>query len=108
MVILLGYSTTSRAYCVYNIRTRSVEESINVMVDDLKATYEQGSLPVVLSDHENESPSQVKIEKSQGNQEEHSSKSSSEEEVEKIQLQPKNKRLTKGLLQENIIGDPNI
>ncbi len=95
--MLLGYSTTSRAYRVYNIRTHSVEESINVMVDDFEATYEQGNLPVVLSDHENESSSQVEIEKSQGDQEEHSSQSSSEDEVEEIQLQPKDKRLTKGL-----------
>ena len=38
--MLLGYSTTSRTYRAYNIRTRSMESSINVMVDDLEATYE--------------------------------------------------------------------
>lgn len=48
----------------------------------------------------------MKIEKSQGDQEEHSSQSSSEEEVEEIQLQPKDKRLTKGLSRDDIIGDP--
>lgn len=38
--MLLGYSTTSRFYHVYNIGTRSMEESRNVVVDDFKATYE--------------------------------------------------------------------
>lgn len=89
-VMLLGYSMTSRAYHVYNIRTHLVEESINVMIDDLEAIYEQEKLPVVLSDHENESSSQVEIEKSQENQEEPSSQSSLqsslEEEVEEIQI----------------------
>lgn len=49
-----GYSTTSRPYRVYNIRTCSVEESNNVVVNDFEATYEQGNLPMVLSNHENE------------------------------------------------------
>lgn len=71
--MLLGYSTTSRVYCVYNIRNHSVEESINVTVDDFEATYEKEKLPIVLSDHENESSSHVEIEKSQGDQVEHSS-----------------------------------
>ncbi len=51
----------------------------------------------MLSNHENESSSQVEIEKSQGDQEDPFSQSSLEEEVEEIQLQPKDKRLTKGL-----------
>ena len=33
--IFLGYSTNSRAYRVFNSRTRTVMESINVVVDDL-------------------------------------------------------------------------
>ena len=33
--IFLGYSTNSRAYRVLNSRTRTVMESINVVVDDL-------------------------------------------------------------------------
>lgn len=64
VVMLLGYSITSGAYRVYNIRTRSVEESINVMVDDLETTYKQGKVLVVLFDHEDKSSSQVEIEKS--------------------------------------------
>lgn len=62
----------------------------------------------MLSDHENESLSQLEIEKSQEDQGEHSSESSSNDEVEEIQLQPKDKRLTKGLSHGDIIGDPNI
>lgn len=53
--MLLGYPTTNKAYRVYNIRTCLVEELINVMVDDLKATYEQGKFSIVLSGYENES-----------------------------------------------------
>lgn len=83
-VMLLEYSLTCRTYRVYNIRTCSVEELINVMVDDFEATYDQGNLPVVLSDHENESSSQVEIEKSLGDEEEHSSQSSSKEKVKEI------------------------
>lgn len=63
VVMFLGYSTTSKAYHVYSIQTHLVDESINVMVDDFEATYEQGNLPVVLFNNENESPSQVEIEK---------------------------------------------
>ena len=32
--IFLGYSTTSRAYRVFNKRTKTVMESINVKIDD--------------------------------------------------------------------------
>ena len=32
--IFLGYSTTSRAYRVFNKRTKRVMESINVVIDD--------------------------------------------------------------------------
>ena len=32
--IFLGYSTTSRAYSVFNKRTKTVMESINVKIDD--------------------------------------------------------------------------
>lgn len=82
--MLLGYSTTSKAYHVYNIRTRSVEESFNVVIEDFEVTYEQENLPMVLSDYENESSSQVEIEKSQRDQEDNSSQSSFKEEVEEI------------------------
>ena len=33
--IFLGYSTTSRAYRVFNKRTKTVMESINVKIDDV-------------------------------------------------------------------------
>ena len=33
--IIMGYSTNSRAYTVYNSRTQVVMESINVVIDDL-------------------------------------------------------------------------
>ena len=32
--IFLGYSTTSRAYKIFNKRTKTVMESINVKIDD--------------------------------------------------------------------------
>ena len=32
--IFLGYSTNSRAYRVYNKRTKTVMESINIVIDD--------------------------------------------------------------------------
>ncbi|BFG14659.1 hypothetical protein CerSpe_009330 [Prunus speciosa] len=38
--IFLGYSTSSRAYRVYNYKTRSIIESINVNVDDFAASTE--------------------------------------------------------------------
>lgn len=64
-----------------------MEGSINVMVDDFEAIYEQGNFSIVLSDHENKSSFQVEIKKSQGDKEEQSSPSSFEEEIEEIQLQ---------------------
>ncbi|PNX66233.1 gag-pol polyprotein [Trifolium pratense] len=33
--IFLGYSTNSRAYRVYNYRTKTMMESINVVIDDI-------------------------------------------------------------------------
>ena len=33
--IFLGYSTTSRDFCVYNLWTLSITEFINVVVDDI-------------------------------------------------------------------------
>lgn len=62
--ILLAYSTTRRVYHVYNIRARTMEESINVAVNDFEETYEQENLPAVLSDHENEISSHLEIKKS--------------------------------------------
>ena len=38
--IFLGYSTNSRAYRVYNKRTKTVMESINVVIDD--TIFEKG------------------------------------------------------------------
>ena len=38
--IFLGYSTTSRAYRVFNKRTKTVMESINVKIDDAIAKVE--------------------------------------------------------------------
>jgi hypothetical protein len=37
--IFLGYSTNSRAYRVYNTRTETVMESINVVIDDESKAY---------------------------------------------------------------------
>ncbi|CAL9026178.1 unnamed protein product [Prunus brigantina] len=38
--IFLGYSTSSRAYRVYNCRSRTIIESINVTIDDFAASIE--------------------------------------------------------------------
>ena len=38
--IFLGYSTTSRAYRVFNKRTKTVMESINVKIDDVLTKVE--------------------------------------------------------------------
>lgn len=35
-VVFLGYSINSRAYRVYNLRTRTVMELVNVAIDDLR------------------------------------------------------------------------
>lgn len=46
--IFLGYSKNSRAYRVYNSRTRVMMESINVVVDDVCSEGETGSNGVEL------------------------------------------------------------
>jgi hypothetical protein len=43
--IFLGYSTNSRAYMVYNIRTETVMESINVVIDDEIGEQSKGEIP---------------------------------------------------------------
>ena len=46
--IFLGYSVNSRAYRVYNKRTKTVMESINVVIDDTipkKSVGEDGEAP---------------------------------------------------------------
>jgi len=40
----LGYSTNSRAYRVYNTRTESVMESINVVIDDEIRAHIKGEI----------------------------------------------------------------
>ncbi|XP_057418504.1 uncharacterized protein LOC130712700 [Lotus japonicus] len=56
--ILLGYSTHSKAYRVFNSRTKAVEESINVKFDDHSTEstdrLERDSLNLDLSDQEDE------------------------------------------------------
>lgn len=42
--IFLGYSTSSRAYRVYNTITETVMESINVVIDDDIRTYSKGEI----------------------------------------------------------------
>jgi hypothetical protein len=43
--IFLGYSTNSRAYKVYNTRTETVMESINVVIDDEIGAPSKGEIP---------------------------------------------------------------
>jgi hypothetical protein len=42
--IFLGYSTNSRAYRVYNTRTETVMESINVVIDDEIRAHSKGEI----------------------------------------------------------------
>jgi hypothetical protein len=42
--IFLGYSTNSRSYRVYNIRTEAVMESINVVIDDEIRAHSKGEI----------------------------------------------------------------
>jgi len=43
--IFLGYSTNSHAYRVYNTRTETVTESINVVIDDDIGAQNKGEIP---------------------------------------------------------------
>ena len=38
--VFLGYSINSKAYRIYNIRTQTIMESVNVAVDDTNDLYE--------------------------------------------------------------------
>nr|GEV03565.1 hypothetical protein [Tanacetum cinerariifolium] len=40
LCILVGYSTQSKGYCVYNKRTRMLVESIHIRFDEIKEAYE--------------------------------------------------------------------
>ena len=42
--IFLGYSTSSRAYRVYNLRTKTVMESANVVINDEKCTEDHSEV----------------------------------------------------------------
>ncbi|GJZ13471.1 retrovirus-related pol polyprotein from transposon TNT 1-94 [Tanacetum coccineum] len=48
--ILVGYSTQSKGYRVYNKRTRLIVESIHLRFDEIKETSERGN-PRLLQDH---------------------------------------------------------
>lgn len=86
--IFLGYSTRSKAYRVFNKRTLTIEESINVVIDDHimkevereEITLNEGEL--VTLDPE------------------------SEKEDGEIEFNPRNSWLTNGLSPIDIIGDP--
>lgn len=47
--IFLGYSRTSKAYCVYNKHTKVIMEFINVVVKDLECSEEESMSPEVLT-----------------------------------------------------------
>lgn len=87
-VIFLGYSTRSKVYRVFNKRTLTIEEFINVVVDDYimkevereEITSNEGEL--VTLDPE------------------------SEKEDGEIEFTPRNSRLTNDLSPTGIIGDP--
>jgi len=43
--IFLGYSTNSHAYRIYNTRTETMMESLNVVIDDLIRAHSKGEIP---------------------------------------------------------------
>lgn len=63
--LFLGYSNTNRAYRVFNKMTFTMEESINVAVDDHESTQVQVEISVVFSDPKLETLSANEIEGSQ-------------------------------------------
>lgn len=93
--IFLGYSTRSKAYRVFNKRTSSMKESINVIINDQSKTQvnkEEGELP-----DPQEEPKDVPS---------HDSGNESEETNDDDVSHLKEKRLVKGHSSKDIIGDP--
>lgn len=86
--IFLGYSIRSKAYRVFNKRTLSIEEPINVVVDDH-----------IMKEVEREEITSYKGELV-------TLDLGSEKEDGKIEFNPRNSRLTNGLSPTDIIGDP--
>lgn len=86
--IFLGYSIRSKAYRVFNKKTLSIEESINVVIDDyIKKNIEREDI----ISHEEE---QFTLEHE------------SEKENGEMEFSLRKSRLTNGLSPSDIIGDP--
>ncbi|MCI47583.1 gag-pol polyprotein, partial [Trifolium medium] len=59
--IFLGYATNSRAYRVHNSRTKTMMESINVVIDDLAGENRTNVVDgAIASDLQNDDPVVVK------------------------------------------------
>lgn len=91
--IFLGYSTRSRAYRVFNKRTLTIEESINVIIDDKETIQSELHM-----DHQKEVPKDDDVIKK--------SQDESEDEIEELPKRPKENRWIKGHSPTDIIGNP--
>jgi len=99
--IFLGYSTNSRAYIVFNSRTRVVMESINVVIDDI---FEDRVLDV---DPDVETPVQETNVPTQVNESKPEKEETKEEEQDQMTTSKRPSiRVQKNHPQDLIIGNP--
>ena len=99
--IFLGYSTNSRAYRVFNSRTRTVMESINVVVDDLTPARKKD-----VEDDVRTSGDNVADAAKSGENAENSDSATDESNINQPGKRP-SIRIQKMHPKELIIGDPN-
>ena len=99
--IFLGYSTNSRAYRVFNSRTRTVMESINVVVDDLTPARKKDVEEDVRTSGDN-----VADAAKSGENAENSDSATDESNINQPDKRP-SIRIQKMHPKELIIGDPN-
>lgn len=99
--IFLGYSTNSRAYRVFNSRTRTVMESINVVVDDLTPARKKDVEEDVRTSGDNVADTAKSAENA-----ENSDSATDEPNINQPDKKP-SIRIQKMHPKELIIGDPN-
>ena len=99
--IFLGYSTNSRAYRVFNSRTRTVMESINVVVDDLSPARKKDVEEDVRTSGDN-----IADAAKSGENAENSDPATDDSNINQPDKRP-SIRIQKMHPKELIIGDPN-
>ena len=99
--IFLGYSTNSRAYRVFNSRTRTVMESINVVVDDLTPARKKD-----VEDDVRTSGDNIADAAKSGENAENSDPATDDSNINQPDKRP-SIRIQKMHPKELIIGDPN-